>query len=129
MMQFKPAPKIKARIDYIVKTLGWDYINTNKVIAFESRGTKSENVHARCWSFPRIWQQALNQEPHYIIEVVGERYDELSEEGRDKLLIHELLHIPKTFSGALRPHKGYISNSIINKFYKELRSKEKISWI
>ncbi len=123
-MIFKPAPEVKERINRIVRLLGWDYIDLNKVIAFESRGTKSNYVHARCWSFPRIWQIALNMEARYIIEVVGERYEKLNDENKDKLLIHELLHIPKTFSGALRPHKGYINNAIINRYYNELKQKE-----
>ena len=71
----------------------------------------------------------MNTQPYYVIEVVGERYDELDDEGKDKLLIHELLHIPKTFSGALRPHKGYISKTIINKLYNQFVSNEGVSWI
>jgi len=129
MIKFLPAPKIKSRITRIVQALEWDYIDPDRIICFESRGTKSTRVHARCWSLPRVWQQALNLVPHYVIEVIGERFDELTEEKRDKLLIHELLHIPKTFSGALRPHKGYISNSIVDKLYKQLMSNEEISWV
>jgi len=129
VIKFLPAPKVKSRIEHIVRKLNWDYIDTDKIICFESRGTKSSRVHARCWSLPRVWQQALNIMPHYVVEIIGERYDELDQERRDKLLIHELLHIPKTFSGALRPHKGYISTSIVNKLYKELMSTEELSWI
>jgi len=129
MINFTPAPRIKYRIAKIVDTLNWAHIDVDKIICFESRGTKSVRVHARCWSLPRIWQQALNVDAHYVVEVVGERYDELNGEERDKLLIHELLHIPKTFSGALRPHKGYINRSIISKYYQELVSKEDLSWV
>jgi predicted metallopeptidase len=44
------------------------------------------------------------------------------------VLIHELLHIPKTFSGALRPHEGSVKINErtvgeLHRIYKE-RKKE-----
>lgn len=71
------------------------------------RGYKSSSrAIARIWSLPRPWQMALKIEPQYIIEVIASRFDKLSEEDKDRTLIHELMHIPKTFSGALVPHSG-----------------------
>ncbi len=61
---------------------------------------------ARIWSLPRPWQMALKIEPQYIIEVIAARFDKLSEDDKDRTLIHELMHIPKTFSGALVSHRG-----------------------
>lgn len=60
---------------------------------------------ARIWSLPKPWQLALKIQPQYIIEVIEQRFDKLSNDDKDKTLIHELMHIPKTFSGALVPHK------------------------
>lgn len=61
---------------------------------------------ARIWSLPKPWQQALAISPQYIIEVIAERFDKMGEDDKDRTLIHELMHIPKTFSGALVAHKG-----------------------
>jgi len=75
------------------------------VLFFKSRGTKSKRVIGRCWSLPKIWQQALKIDAHYAIEVISERYDTLNEKMKDEVILHELLHIPKGFGGGLRHHK------------------------
>lgn len=49
---------------------------------------------------------ALNVAPHYVIEVATERFDRLTDSDQERTLIHELMHIPKTFSGALVSHRG-----------------------
>ncbi len=107
----------------IIEGLNFNYINPDQVICFRSYGTKSPHVHARCWSLPRIWQKALGVKPHYVIEVISEKYDSLTLEQKKKLLIHELLHIPKSFRGGLRPHKGYISSRIVEELYRKLENK------
>lgn len=61
---------------------------------------------ARIWSLPRPWQLALKISPQYVIEVISERFDKMNQEDQDRTLIHELMHIPKTFSGALVAHRG-----------------------
>lgn len=103
-MEFILAPEINNEISRIVVGLGLSFIKSENIIAFRSYGSKSRAV-ARIWSLPRIWQIALNAEAHYCIEVISERFDKLSGGDREKVLIHELLHVPKNFSGALLPHK------------------------
>lgn len=89
----------------IVTTLNLKHINLEKVKVFRSSGSQSR-ARARIWAFPRIWQQALNLPPHYIIEVLSEKFDHLSADDKKRVLIHELLHIPKNFSGSLVSHRG-----------------------
>jgi predicted metallopeptidase len=74
----------------------------------------------------RIWQEALRRPPAYIIEVISENYDPLPEEEKEKTLIHELLHIPKGFSGGFRPHKGYVDRKTVELLYKKLQSQRDI---
>lgn len=35
-----------------------------------------------------------------------------------RVIIHELLHIPRTFSGALRPHNPYVSEARVEGLYR-----------
>jgi predicted metallopeptidase len=103
-MKVEHAPDVKERIRNVVAGTEMRHVNCERLVCFRSRGSKSCAI-ARIWSLPKIWQKALNVEPHYVIEVVSERYDKLGEDEKDKTMIHELLHIPKTFSGAVVSHK------------------------
>jgi len=106
-MEFLLAPEINSELNRIISSLDFSFIKPNNIVAFRSYGSKSRAV-ARIWSLPRIWQIALKAEAHYCIEVISERFDKLSQTDKEKVLIHELLHVPKNFSGALLPHKQRI---------------------
>jgi predicted metallopeptidase len=97
------APDIKKRVSWLVRRRKLHYINPKRIIAFRSFGSQSRAV-ARIWSLPRIWQKALNVYPHYCLEVISERFDKLSLDRQEKVLLHELAHIPGNFSGALLNH-------------------------
>src|SRR3990167_10452256 len=103
-MESEKAPEINREIKKIVAGLDFTHIESGRIFCFRSQGSSSRAT-ARIWSFPRIWQLALNLHSYYIIEVISERYDKLSYERQQKVLIHELLHIPRNFSGSLLPHK------------------------
>jgi predicted metallopeptidase len=104
-MEWELAPDIQKQISSLVNKLSLTYISPKRVFCFRSYGSKSR-AKARVWSLPRIWQKALKAEPGYCIEVISEKYDKLSGEEQKQILIHELLHIPKTFSGSLLPHRN-----------------------
>lgn len=104
-MEWQPAPDVKREIDRLVNRLSLVHINTHSLICFRSFGSSSR-ARARIWSLPRVWQIALGVKPHYVIEVLAEKFDQLSENDQKRVLIHELMHIPKSFSGALVPHRG-----------------------
>ena len=104
-MKWKLAPDIQEQINSLVKELSLNYIAPKRVFCFRSEGSKSR-ARARIWSLPRIWQQALRTEAGYCLEVISERFDRLTVNEQQKVLIHELLHIPKNFSGSLLPHRN-----------------------
>lgn len=124
-MQWYPDHETEAKIKSILKLRCFKHINSAELTIYKSFGSSSRAI-ARIWGLPRVWQQALNTGPHYIIEVIAEKYERLSEENKIKTLIHELLHIPKGFSGALVPHRGstkmHINNRLINSIYQEFHN-------
>ena len=104
-MEWHQAGDIQKKIKEIVRVLKFDYMDPSRIVCFRSEGSTSR-ARARIWSFPRVWQLALKVPPHYVIEVLSEHFDKYSLEDKERILIHELMHIPKNFSGALIPHRG-----------------------
>ena len=103
MIRWTEDRKIQKRISVLLNRLGLNFIDPKGLHFVRSTGAETRAL-ARIWGLGKIWQQTLNLKPHYIIEAVSERYDRLSDKEKDKILIHELSHIPKNFSGSLLPH-------------------------
>jgi predicted metallopeptidase len=104
-MKWLPSPEISKRIKFLIVNLGLSNIDSNRIFCFISNGSSSRAV-ARIWSLPRIWQQALSIGPGYCLEVLSEKFNRMSPAEQEKVLIHELLHIPRSFSGSLSPHRN-----------------------
>jgi predicted metallopeptidase len=120
-IKYFKALDVKKCVDEIAEALDFFHVVPQFVFCIRSKGSKSTRTVARIHGLGKIWQETLNLPPYYVIEVISERYDKLSEEQREKTLIHELLHIPHGFSGGFRPHKGYINNEIVERLYKKLK--------
>lgn len=98
-----PAPDIKRRIGILTSSLELDWLKPSRLFCFRSSNAKTR-AYARIWGFSKIWQKALKEKPAYILEVISEKYDPLPEIEKDKVLLHEITHIPQNFSGSLLPH-------------------------
>ena len=114
------------KLKKISKIPHFTHVDSSKITFYRSYGSSSR-AYARIWGLPRIWQQALKIKPHYIIEIISEHFDKLSDEDKTKTLIHELLHIPKKFSGSLVPHEGNrhynVNRRIVDKIYDNYYSR------
>ncbi len=119
-MEWEDAKDVQDDLRHILSVIDMPYIDMNRVFCYRTTGSKTR-AYARTWSFPKIFQRALDTEPAYVIEVLSRYYDRLSEDEKKRVLIHELLHIPKNFSGALLPHRTRSRNlhTVANKLYKE----------
>ena len=120
-IEYSEAPDVKRLADEIADSLDLFHVVPQFVFCVRSRGSASKRTIARIHGFGRIWQETLNLPPSYVIEVISERYDELIEEEKEKTIIHELLHIPKGFTGGFRPHKGYIDHEIVDNLHRTFK--------
>lgn len=129
-MRSERAMDVQEKVNEIIVLLNLDHIDAHRVICMRSTGSKS-NANARIWSVPKIFQKALGMEPHYIIEVISNHFDSMPKEEQEMTLIHELLHIPKRFSGGLVPHECFgkrIDRKIVKKYFDVYRTKKNTSF-
>lgn len=124
-MDFKIAPDVRKVVEVLVKRLSLEHVDLGSVYFVRSQGSKTR-AYARIWGLSRIFQIAAGFKPTYVIEVISKYYDKLPQEEKVKVLIHELMHIPKTFSGALKSHRGphhRINSREVEKIFKLLEKK------
>ena len=110
---------LERRIGDIVSAMGWHYIDTNRLVVIRSTGTKSRRILARCHALSRIFQEALGVDAHYIVEILSENFDQLSPEEQTRTLIHELMHIPRSFAGGFRHHRPYVTRRTVESNFRE----------
>lgn len=100
-----PAPDVTRLMRHVLRRIPFEHVKAAQITCMRSQKATGR-AYARIWSFPNIWQKALSLPPHYIIEVLSQHFDKLSDDDKTRTIIHELMHIPKNFSGALVPHRG-----------------------
>lgn len=120
-IKYFEASDVKKSVNEIMVSLDFFHVVPQFVFCVRSKGSKSKCTIARIHGLGKIWQEVLNHPPSYIIEVISERYDKLPENEKEKTLIHELLHIPRGFSGGFRPHKGCVDREIVEHLYRKLQ--------
>ena len=119
MIRYELGEDIGSKIKDILHKLQMTHVDGSRVACVRSKGSKSKRIIARCHGLSRIMQLALNQKPHYVIEVVSERFDKLSKEEQTKVLIHELMHISHSFGGGFRSHKPHVTQKKVERMYKK----------
>ena len=120
-LRYEQAPDVAQLLLRIVERLGFSHIPRARLCCFRSHGSKTRYVVARVHSLPRIWQQALGLQAHYAVEVLAERFDPLPTEEKEKILIHELLHIPRGFGGGFRYHRGWVTKRRVELLHQVLK--------
>ena len=80
-----------------------EHIDLERVECLRSFGSSTRRTIARCHTIGKLMQKAMKTKAFYAIEFL-EIFDKMSREEQDKVIIHELLHIPRTFGGGFRQH-------------------------
>ncbi|MEK6894128.1 MAG: putative metallopeptidase [Nanoarchaeota archaeon] len=117
-MKYDYAPDLKERLVEIVKSLQMEHINIERVECLRSFGSSTKRTIARCHTIGKVMQKGMKTNAFYTIEFL-EKFDKLSINDQDKVIIHELLHIPKTFGGGFRQH-DFVCEENINKLHRNL---------
>ena len=125
MIEYYSAPDIRERIDEIIEFLRFDHVKSGNVYCIRSRGSQSRRTLARIHGLGRIWQLAMGIEATYIIEVISEQFDPLSRDGQDRVLVHELMHIPHGFQGGFRHHKDHVTRENVDVWFRRLQEKRR----
>lgn len=120
-MIYEHAPELKEQLNKIVEILNMDHVDVDRVGCIKSHGSKARRVIARCHSLPKVIQKSMLTKPFYVIELISEQFDKLDEEEQIKVLIHELLHIPKCFGGGFK-HHDVVNRRLVEKLYKNLKN-------
>lgn len=117
-MKYENADDLQRKFEDIILTLGMSHVRKEDVVCIRSFGTSSRGTIARCHALNKVMQKALKRSGFYVLEFLSERYDSLSEEQKIKILIHEIMHIPKSFGGGFKYH-DYVCERNINKMYQQ----------
>lgn len=125
-LEWEEANEIKKDAEALLQVLDLQHINLTRIFFFRSYGSKSR-AYARIWAMPKIFQRALGIKPAYVIEVLAKYFDKLDRDEQKKVLIHELLHIPQNFSGALLSHRsrGRRLGNLVNTLFEQYKKVKK----
>ncbi|MBI3620090.1 metallopeptidase [Candidatus Roizmanbacteria bacterium] len=124
-MKYERAPEIKRQVDVLIDRFGFHHIVAKNIHCIRSFDAKTR-AYARIWGMAKLFKEVVGLEPNYIIEVNARRFDKLPEREKIKTLVHELMHIPKTFSGSLLSHRGphhRINDREVEKIIRNLEEK------
>ncbi len=121
-IKYFDAPDLKWRMKEIAKILGMGYLDLSRVECLRSTGSSSKRTIARCHALGKLMQKAMKTKAFYAIEFL-ERFEKLSEKEQDKTIIHELMHIPKSFGGGFR-HHDFVCEKNVDLLYNKYVSRK-----
>ncbi len=117
-IKYVDAPDLMERTVEIVNKLKMHHVDLNRVGCLRSTGSTSKRTIARCHTLGKVMQRVMKSGAYYAIEFL-EPFEKMSKKEQDKVIIHELLHIPKTFGGGFR-HHDYVCDDTVNAMYEKL---------
>ena len=123
-IKYEHAPDIQQKVNELA-TLLFPHVKLDSVVCLRSHGSTSRGTIARCHALGKAMQLALGRKGFYLIEAISKRFDKMSEADQVKTLIHELMHIPKSFGGGFRHHDYVCEKNIEVEYQRFLQCKEK----
>ena len=88
-----------------IALLLFPHVRVDSVVCIRSFGSSSRGTIARCHALGKAMMLGMGREKSfYVIEMISKRFDKMSKVDQIKTLIHELMHIPKSFGGGFKYH-------------------------
>ena len=122
-MHYESAEDIQEIAEEISKIF-FPHIILERVKCFRSYGSSTKRTLARCHTIGKVMQKAIGVQAYYALEFLSEKFDKLDYEEKLKTIIHELMHIPKSFGGGFK-HHDYVCEKNINLIYDRYENLKK----
>ncbi len=124
MIKYAQAPDVKRIAEEIIYGMNWNHIFLEHISFIRSFGSTARRTIARCHALGKAMQIGMGRKKgFYLIEVISEKFDKLSKEEKIKVIIHELMHIPKSFGGGFIYHDKVHDRSVdrVYNYYLNLK--------
>jgi predicted metallopeptidase len=132
-IRYHAAPDIQKVAEEVVGMLEWAHVRLEHVAFLRSTGSKARMTIARCHALGKAMQIGMGRKKgFYLIEVISEKFDKLPVEEQVKVIIHELMHIPKSFGGGFIHHDKVHEKSVeqvYNHYCNLKKPSEDIEWL
>ena len=116
-MKYEHEPDLQERMKKIVEVLEMDHVDVERVECLRGYGSSCKRTIARCHALGKLLQKAMKTKAFYAIEFL-ECFDKMSKKEQDRVIIHELMHIPRSFGGGFR-HHDYVNEKNINALHQK----------
>jgi predicted metallopeptidase len=123
-IKYELAPDLQKQVNEIA-TLLFPHVKLDSVICIRSFGSSSRGTIARCHALGKAMQIALGRKGFYVIEVISKRFDKMKEEDKTRTLIHELMHVPKSFGGGFKHHDYVCDKNVETEYQKYVNLKKR----
>lgn len=112
-MKYSYDPAWTQKAHEIALKLGYSWVMPDRLSVVRSWGSKTKRTIARIHCIGKVMMLGMGQKKSfYVIELISEKFDRQSENDKTETIIHELMHIPKTFGGGFRHHDHVCSQNV-----------------
>ena len=104
-MRYAFEPEWTQKSRQIAQDLGYKWIIPERLSVVRSTGSKTRRTIARIHCIGKVMMLGMGQsKSYYVIELISEKFDRQPPRDQIETIIHELMHIPRTFGGGFRHH-------------------------
>ena len=115
-IKYEFAQDLQSEVEDVSQTL-FPHVKLDRIKCFRSYGSSSRNTIARCHALGKVLQMAIGVKGWYAIEFLSDNFDKLPQDEKTKVIIHELMHIPKSFGGGFK-HHDVVNHRNVEKLYR-----------